>query len=278
MHGLPKAMQKIRRQRRRSRIAKRFLTLVAPMLLGPIAGSVSQSKARSAPVHDVQQVSLAAWQEVDFETNLQSLYAELAPEAIGLRYDVFHEAMVGYLNLRRAGELDPARKLLTIVDFEQSSTQKRLYVLDLDQKKVVFNTLVAHGQGSGEDLANRFSNEPDSHMSSLGFFVTGDTYQGCHGLSLYLNGKDEGYNTNAYNRSVVMHGAPYVSEDFIRQNGRLGRSHGCPALPPELTEPIVNTLKGGTCLFLYSPKERYESKFLDQQVARQAFYSEGVHI
>ena len=115
-------------------------------------------------------------------------------------------------------------------------------------------------------------------MSSLGFFVTGEPYVGKHGLSMHLNGKDEGFNSNAYDRSVVMHAADYVSEEFVKEHGRLGRSHGCPALPPALNEPIINQLKNGTCLFLYSPVERLESKFLDQQVAMESFFADGQQI
>lgn len=262
-----------RHQRRRSRLAKRLLALVAPLLLGPVAVNISPSKAGAAP--EIALVTKARMRGADFEVGLRTLYTQLAPETIGLRYEVFREAMIGYLNLRRAGELDLSRKLLTIVDFEQSSTQKRLYVLDLEQKKVLFNSLVAHGRGSGDDLANEFSNEPESFKSSLGFFVTGETYDGKHGYSMHLNGKDEGYNSNAYDRAVVVHAADYVSEEFIKEHGRLGRSHGCPALPPALNEPIINTIKDGTCLFLYSPKERLESKFLDQQLAMETYFEEG---
>lgn len=271
MHQPPKALQKAHRKHRRKRLARRLLGLVAPLLLGPIAVSVSPSKAGATT--DTVNVAPAVLRGVDFEAGLHAVYDEINLATLGLRYDVFRAAMVGYLNLQHTGQLDATRKLLTIVDFEQSSTQKRLYVVDLKQRKLLFNTLVAHGEGSGEDLANRFSNDSDSHMSSLGFFVTGETYQGRHGLSLYLQGQDEGYNSNAYARSVVMHGADYVSEEFIRENGRLGRSHGCPALPPELTEPIISLLKGGTCLFLYSPRSRFESKFLDQQLAMQTYFA-----
>jgi hypothetical protein len=276
MHQPPLALRIAHRKRRRARLAKRLMAFAMPMLLGPIAVNVSPSKADANTLS--HEMSSGHLREADFNYNLQSLYRQINPGPLGLRYDVFREAMVGYLNLRRTGALDSTRKLLTIIDFEQTSTQKRLFVLDLEARKVIFNTLVAHGQGSGEDIAEQFSNEHDSHMSSLGFFVTGDTYQGCHGLSLYLNGQDEGFNSNAYDRSVVMHGAPYVSEQFIRENGRLGRSHGCPALPPELTEPIIETLKNGTCLFLYSPKEAFSSKYLNAQLAVESFYAAGRNI
>ncbi len=268
----PKALLTARRQRRRTRLARRLMPLLAPLLLGPLASNVASSKVKGTDQAVISPLGTGLPRGADFEISLRTLYEEIAPESLGLRYEVFHKAMVGYLNLRREQQLNPERHLLTVIDFEQSSTQKRLYILDLDAKKVLYNTLVAHGQGSGEDLANRFSNEPDSHMSSLGFFVTGDTYEGKHGLSLHLLGQDQGYNTNAFSRSVVMHGAEYVSEDFIREHGRLGRSHGCPALPPELTAPIIKLLQGGTCLFLYSPVERLESRHLDRQMAMQAFF------
>jgi len=272
MRQPPKALLEARRQRRRSRLARRLLPLVAPLLMGPIAVNVSPSQAHGT---DTLKVRMAPALErgIDFETSLRALYDEINPGELGLRYEVFKAAMVGYLNLRQTGQLDATRKLLTIVDFEQSSTQKRLYVIDLAQKQVLFNTWVAHGRGSGDDLANRFSNDVDSHMSSLGFFVTGETYLGKHGLSLHLQGQDEGFNDKAFDRAVVIHGADYVSEDFIREHGRLGRSHGCPALPPELNEPIINTLKGGTCLFLYSPVDRLESKYLDQELAMESYFA-----
>lgn len=269
----PQAMLHARKRRRRSRLAKRLLPLVAPFLFGPMAVNVSPSKASGSDQVIVSPLATPLVRNVDFEISLRALYDEIAPEELGLRYDVFHEAMIGYLNLRREGKLDASRKLLTIIDFEQSSSQKRLFILDLTAKKVVYNTLVAHGRGSGEDLANRFSNQPDSHMSSLGFYVTGDPYTGKHGLSMHLLGQDEGFNTNAFSRSVVMHAADYVSEDFVRTHGRLGRSHGCPAIPTALNEPIINLLKGGTCLFLYSPKERFESKLLDQELAMESYFA-----
>ncbi len=276
MHQPPFAIRKVRRNRRRSRLAKRLLALAAPLLMGPLAVNVSSSSANLAP--RIEQITKKRMRGADFEASLRTLYTQIGPEQLGLRYEVFREAMVGYLNLRRTGEVDASRKLLTIVDFEQSSTQKRLYVLDLESKKVLFNTLVAHGRGSGDDLADHFSNKAESFMSSLGFFVTGEPYNGKHGLSMHLNGKDEGVNSNAFDRAVVMHAADYVSEEFVKEHGRLGRSHGCPALPPALNGPIIEQIKNGTCLFLYSPKERFDSKFLDQQLAMETFFDEGRQI
>ncbi|MEO6833697.1 MAG: murein L,D-transpeptidase catalytic domain family protein [Chitinophagaceae bacterium] len=174
-----------------------------------------------------------------------------------LSAEVFDKAMRGYLNLQSAGKLDNDREILSIADFSESSTQPRLWVIDLKAKSVRFNTYVAHGQGSGEDFATTFSNKNGTHASSIGFYVTADTYQGQHGNSLRLNGMDNGYNDAALDRGIVVHAANYVSKENIAEQGRLGRSWGCPALAPEVAQPIINTIKGGTCLFIYYPQPQY---------------------
>lgn len=159
-------------------------------------------------------------------------------------------ALAGYWALKHQGELS-ANDKLTVIDFTLPSTEKRLWVFDLDDQQLLFHTYVAHGQGTGRNMARHFSNTPQSHQSSLGFFRTGDTYIGKHGLSLYLDGLEQGINDNARDRYIVIHGADYVSTDFIGTHGRLGRSHGCPALPRELSDPIIETIKGESCLFIY---------------------------
>ena len=172
-------------------------------------------------------------------------------------YEVFVKACHGYLNLKNAGKLNNEREILTICDFTMSSTQNRMWIVDLAEKKILFNTYVAHGQGSGDEFATAFSNFEGSHQSSLGFYVTGDTYQGDHGTSLHLYGMDQGYNDAAYDRAIVVHGADYVCSKFIADNQRLGRSWGCPAVPSELSLPIINTIKNGSCLFIYYPEKSY---------------------
>lgn len=171
--------------------------------------------------------------------------------------EAFSHAYKGYMNLKKAGKLNGGRDILTIADFSLASTRKRLWVIDLDKKKVLFNTVVAHGQGSGNLYATSFSNTGSSHQSSLGFYVTGSTYCGKHGCSLRLEGMDRGYNDAAMSRAVVMHSAEYCSSNYINGNNRLGRSWGCPAVPPQLAQPIINTIKDGTCLFIYAPKQNY---------------------
>ena len=187
-----------------------------------------------------------------------------------LSYEVFNKAYRGFINLRIAGKLNMQHDIISVCDFSLSSTQKRLWIIDLDKKKVLFNTYVAHGQGSGEEYATAFSNNNESHQSSLGFFVTGETYNGKHGISLHLSGMDEGFNDAAHDRDIVVHGAGYVSENFIKAKNYLGRSWGCPAIPAKLTLPIINTIKGGTCLFIYYPHKQYHesSYWLNRKIPR----------
>ena len=272
----PSVVQRRRHLKRRTQqAARRVLPFLASLFLAtPLAGTVTKSMASGQanqhlqmPARQVSVMKQTAAQA--FEQRLKGLYTSLSVEAQGLRYEVFAKAMTGYLNLEKEGKLNAGKQVLTVVDFDMPSTKKRLWVLDLAQKQVLFNTLVAHGHNSGENKATNFSNTNESNMSSLGFYVTEGEYQGKHGRSLRLQGMDEGFNTNAAMRSVVMHGADYVSEAFIKQNGRLGRSLGCPALPMELKDQIIETVEGGSCLFFNASNPNYSSKFLNQDVAQQ---------
>jgi hypothetical protein len=143
--------------------------------------------------------------------------------------------------------------LLTLIDYTRPSLDHRLWVIDLQSGEVLFNELVAHGRGSGDNLAKAFSNDDNSHMSSLGLFVTRDTYVGHNGYSLRLDGLDPGVNDHALARDIVIHGAAYVSDVFAKQIGRLGRSWGCPAVRPEIARTLIDTIKGGTAVFAYGP-------------------------
>ncbi len=167
--------------------------------------------------------------------------------------DSFEKALHGYYLLKRKGIIK--KEFLTIIDFSLSSTAKRMWIIDMNQNKIVLNSLVAHGKNSGEDYANNFSNINQSNKSSLGFFTTGEVYQGKHGLSLKLDGLEKGINDNARQRAVVIHGADYVSENFIKNHNRLGRSQGCPAVPVELSKKIIEIIKDKSCLFIYHPSE-----------------------
>jgi hypothetical protein len=187
----------------------------------------------------------ALFQQIDF-SNAEPLNPE-----------VFAKAYIGYLNLKAANKLNAGKNILTVSDYSLSANKKRMWIIDLDSRKVLINTYVAHGQGTGEEYAQHFSNREGSHQSSMGFYVTGGTYVGKHGNSLHLHGMDEGYNSAAYERAIVVHGAGYVSADFIAGTGRLGRSWGCPAVSNELADTVIETIKDGTCMFIYYPEKKY---------------------
>ncbi|MBL0145897.1 MAG: murein L,D-transpeptidase catalytic domain family protein [Chitinophagaceae bacterium] len=155
--------------------------------------------------------------------------------------------------------------ILTVIDFSKSSTQKRLFVLNISTGKVLLSSLVAHGRNSGLEYATAFSNECESNKSSLGFYTTGGTYIGEHGYSLKLNGCERGINDAAYQRAIVVHGAEYVSDDIVRAQGFLGRSLGCPAVPQNTSKKLIDIIKNGSCLFIYQQNNKYinQSKILN---------------
>lgn len=176
-----------------------------------------------------------------------------------LNFVVFAKALHGFEKLKSAGKLSEDAHILTVCDFSLSSNAKRLWVLDLKEQKVLFNSLVAHGKNTGEEFAQKFSNIESSLQSSIGFYITDATYNGENGYSLKLLGMDRGFNDAALQRAVVMHGADYVSEEFAAAHKRIGRSWGCPAVPRTLAEPIINTIKNKNCLFIFYPDEKYLS-------------------
>jgi len=208
--------------------------------------------------------------ETRLETYIYNVYSHIDfGTGAHLSYEAFDKAYRGYINLRNDGKLNADKEIISVCDFSLPSSENRLWIINLAQKKVLFNTYVAHGQGSGEDYASSFSNKFNSHQSSLGFYVTADTYEGEHGTSLHLQGMDEGFNDAAYERGIVVHGAAYVCNKFVCENDRLGRSWGCPAVPSALSLPIINTIKDGTCLFIYYPENRYlnSSYWLNKKIA-----------
>ena len=185
-----------------------------------------------------------------FEAPIDVLYQTIEFNNLPPSYDVFNRALNGYYKLKKANVVS-TKEILTIIDFNRSANEKRLWVIDLKNKKVLFHTLTAHGRNSGAERAQFFSNTRNSNQSSLGFYITGNTYIGKHGTSLKLHGVEPGINDNAEARAIVMHGAEYVSEAHIKKYGRLGRSFGCPAVPVELHEELIDALANKTCLFIY---------------------------
>ncbi|HNR15823.1 MAG TPA: murein L,D-transpeptidase catalytic domain family protein [Chitinophagaceae bacterium] len=185
-----------------------------------------------------------------------ALYNDINLQQYGLSKEAFEYAWKGYEQLIKKNMIRRSN-YLTICDFSQSSKKKRLYIIDVDNSKLVTNTYVAHGKNSGGEFANSFSNKPESLQSSLGFYITDNTYIGKHGLSLRINGVDPGFNDKALMRTIVIHGADYVNESRVQQGGYMGRSWGCPAVPKKEATDIITTIKNGTCLFIYHPGKNY---------------------
>jgi hypothetical protein len=196
------------------------------------------------------------------------VYDSLQLGGMGLSQEAFMYGLAGFNHLLADGKLRND-SVIAIVDFSLPSTQKRLFVIDIKNSRLLFNTLVSHGRNSGKLNATSFSNAINSHKSSLGFYITDNTYIGEHGLSLRLKGTEKGINDNAMSRAIVMHGASYVNEDFAENQGYIGRSFGCPAIPDEIHEEVIKALKGGTCLFIYSDNKNYiaHSKMLKSNKA-----------
>jgi len=212
---------------------------------------------------------------LNFEDSIRQMYTSMDLEHYNLSYDVFRYSMIGFYSLKQEGKLSD-KNLLSIIDFSKSSTQKRFYMIDLNQQKITYHTYVSHGKNTGEDMAKQFSNTVHSNQSSLGFYITAETYTGSKGYSLKLDGADKGYNDNMRERAVVMHAADYVSEKWIRANGRLGRSQGCPALPVEFSKAIIDTIKNGTAIFAYYQDENYlnSSAYLNTDKLLQSLEAE----
>jgi hypothetical protein len=187
------------------------------------------------------------------------LYNSMNLKKIGLSIKAFEFALKGYKTLVERGKV-MKDQVLSICDFSQSSRRKRFYVIDMAEKKVLINTWVAHGRNSGGEYARSFSNSPESHKSSLGFYVTGNTYDGGHGLALKIEGLEKDINDKADERNIVIHGSNYVGAGFLSRSPINGRSFGCPALPQKETGKVIETIKDGSCLFIYHPSKNYIEK------------------
>ncbi len=192
----------------------------------------------------------------EIEITSKSIYDQIGDES--LNFEAFQLAYKGWVELKDS--LDLKDQILTVIDFSQPSTNKRFYLVDLQQRKILFQDYVAHGKNTGNLWAKSFSNIPNSNQSSLGFYKTAETYHGKHGLSLRLDGLEKGINHLARQRAIVIHAADYAEESFIKKYGRLGRSFGCPALPSGNYQRIISQIKEGTLLYIYFPQKEYLSK------------------
>lgn len=219
--------------------------------------SIYTSKKIATTTAKSEKLVLATATSSGFDSEAENIYNQLNSNQFDLpTLGSFKEALKGYYSLKEKGLLQ--RDILTLVDFSLSSNVKRLWVINLDTYTILYQSLVAHGRNTGEEFANRFSNTNSSNKSSLGFYLTGEVYNGKHGMSLKLDGLEKGVNDNARARGVVVHSANYVSTSFIKSNKRLGRSQGCPAIPTELLPEIVNTIKNKSCFFIYHPSRNLE--------------------
>ncbi|MBZ4036943.1 murein L,D-transpeptidase catalytic domain family protein [Flavobacterium sp. 17A] len=200
--------------------------------------------------------TIAKVENVTVDSKIESVYSALNSNNFKMpELKTFSEALKGFYLLKERGVIK--KNILTLIDFSLSSNTKRLWVIDLTTNTILYNSLVAHGRNTGEEFASAFSNLNSSFKSSLGFYATGEIYQGKHGASLRLDGLENGVNDNARERGVVMHGADYVSESFIRDHKRLGRSQGCPALPVGITNEIIQLIKDKSCLYIYHPSRSF---------------------
>lgn len=211
------------------------------------------------------------------ELNIKELYNELNAAQYDLSFTAFRYAYIGYQTLKKQHRLNE-KELFSIIDFTKDCNSKRFYTIDLQKMKIVFYTYVAHGKKSGERVPNSFSDVIESNKSSIGFYITGSTYNGSNGYSLMLHGDEKGYNSNLAKRSVVIHAADYANEDYIARNGRMGRSLGCPALPENINTEVINTIKEKTMIFAYynDPKYLKTSKYLNALKLIEEAESESV--
>lgn len=189
----------------------------------------------------------------DVNTQVQHLSTK-APQ---LNKNVLKLALTAYQNANKKGAVK--KPVLTVIDYSLPSNKQRMWVFDLRRERLLYNTYVAHGRNSGSVSATHFSNRESSKQSSLGTYITKGTYIGHKGYSLNLQGLEHGFNDNAYNRRVVIHGAWYVEPDFIRKSGRAGLSWGCPAIAQTLAKPVINTIKNGSVVFAYFPDKYFLS-------------------
>lgn len=226
-------------------------SLIIGLLQIPFAFAKSATGNKIFYTHDTT-VSHTPTDSLRLMPAIKSVYDSLHLNIKGLSAQAYEYAKKGFDFLQQEGKLIND-SIISIIDFSKPSSEKRLFVIDIKNYKLLFQTLVAHGRNTGKELANTFSNKASSFMSSPGFYITGPTYEGKNGYSLKLEGVESGINDNAFERGIVVHGAPYVSQDLVNAQGYIGRSQGCPAVPVQYAESIINTIKNGSCLFIFHP-------------------------
>jgi len=195
---------------------------------------------------------------------------------LDLDYEIFHQSVSGYFFLLNKNKLTNKR-YLSIVDMSKSANKERYFLIDMQNKKLIAQTLIAHGKNTGDEYAKHFSNTQNSFQTSLGFYITAETYQGSNGLSMRMDGLEKS-NSKARVRDIVVHKADYVSHEFIKEHGRLGRSFGCPALPIKGYEEIIAKIKNGSCFFIYYPDKKYLKESIILQKGNQLIVDKSIEI
>lgn len=228
---------------------KYYFKLFLPLLVVIIISTVLVWTSTSSASDDVpKKTQTQVWKG---NQAFQFIKAKYPQEAAQLNETAFNNTYIAMLNLKKEAIIPQDNNIITICDFSLSSNEKRMWIIDVAQLDIRMHSLVSHGRNTGEEYATVFSNTLNSYQSSLGVYVATETYQGSNGYSLRLKGMDPGLNDRAEERAIVLHGAAYCSEDFIKQHGRLGRSFGCPAVPVAVHEDVINTIKDKTVLYIY---------------------------
>jgi hypothetical protein len=241
------------------------LSMLAAVSVGA-HGAVGKTAAAPAAVAPAAEVAKPAVPRVPAAAvGMFSPDAWAAVSTTGVDAKVFDLALSAASCAVRSGDV-PVPTTLTVIDYSKPSTEKRLWVFDVADRQLLYKELVAHGKGSGDNVPTTFSNTDETHASSLGLFVTRDTYTGKNGYSLRLDGLDAGFNDHALQRAIVMHGAPYVNDATAKSLGRLGRSWGCPALNAGIAREVIDRVKGGNLIFAYYPDAQWlaKSKYLGE--------------
>ncbi len=235
----------------------KFLPLILFCVFSFKPLTTADLKKNSVSITDPKLIAANA--KATLETKCKTVYTSIDANNLSLpKFESFFAAFQGYEILKLQGKI--VNEVLTVIDFSLSSTEERMWVIDMKTQKVILKTLVAHGRNSGIEFATNFSNENESYKSSLGFYITGEVYQGKHGTSLRLDGMEYGINDRARDRAVVIHGADYVSKKLARAQGYIGRSQGCPAVPYEVHKQLIETIKNKSCIFIYHPSRNYIAK------------------
>jgi L,D-transpeptidase-like protein len=240
--------------------------LSAALAVSAVMASAFVSGTAAAEAPDLAVVATSGVETVEAAASSSTVFDAAAWQdvAIGsVKPDLFAMALQAAATAVARGDVDNPGTL-TVIDFSQPSTARRMWVYDLRARTLLFEDLVSHGRGSGMAMATSFSNQPESNRSSLGLYRTAETYVGKHGYSLRLDGLERGINDNARARAIVMHAADYVNERAAKAQGYLGRSLGCPALRPEISRQLIDAVKDGGLLFAYYPDPQWlrTSKYL----------------